>query len=613
MKKPIILGFDVETDWLPSEDTTWIAQWAIATKNKTVSGYANQKKMRVVPFEILQQMQRITTSNGYESAIVAVHNLNFDFRFLLFAIEDNNLIYEITYRNSKIIAAKVYVNGVLLYFQDTALLHPGTSLADLGLLLGEPKLLGFYFSPGWSEYEKDLSYVEHDAEITQRIRQLDYDQGMTQSTASGYAWAQLKKSVNAIFHTRFKEIYPILEDDHDRLSRMCYTGGFNFSDNIGYHKGPIYHVDINSSYPHKAISKLLPYGHPIELNQMPKYGYWETILKARLELKEGCVPWYTPKRVTDLCDENNYREDNDILPIELGEGITKTYTQIWLSLNSIDWETLTENYNIFDVEWSRVWLSYKYRSNDIAQYFLKNSDEKNKLKEQLKKDPNNSTLQIKYSLAKYKLNMPTGRFGLRREGYNAIIDGDDIYTEDDEDVLDSYVPIISAICAYGRQQVIRALNTVHPSKRYHCDTDSVIAGEMPDVPIGKEFGEWELNIYDGIYEGGMKKYIEIDGDNYKVTCAGVPKRYTSTGVPKGMFVELLDDPTLIYRQVTLGHTRYKIKSPWLRELYRCNGENPNLVDTTKLLPKRVKGGVILCRSTYDLHKGTGYKLKIGHR
>ena len=177
-----------------------------------------------------------------------------------------------------------------------------------------------------------------------------------------------------------------------------------------------------------------------------------------------------------------------------------------------------------------------------------------------------------------------------------ILENGKIIAIPDEDIHDSYVPFISAICAYGRQQVIRALNTVPPHLRYHVDTDSVIAGVMPDVDVGPELGQWELEVYDGIYEGGMKKYIEVQNSTLKLTCAGV---------------ELLDCPERIFQQTTLGSADYKIKSEWLRELYEKNGLDPDNVNTLKLLPKRVPGGVILMPSQYDLHKGTGYSVKLG--
>ena len=610
-----ICGFDIESDWTPECDKTWVAQWALATPDGIVTGTGDESSIYATQCNI------IDTLLGYKrDMIVAVHNLNFDMRFLLLALErftpmidrdhPDEYGYSFVYRNSKIISAELKNGPYRIKFHDTALLHPGTSVDGLGKLLGSPKLEQPAFYPGWSKEHTDLKYVMQDADIVRQIRQIDYENGMTQGTASSFAWKTLKKSINSTYFGRWKELYPILKDEYDKLSRMCYVGGFNYSGNRGYHPGPVYHVDINSSYPHKYRDYPLPYGEPTTCDTIPDYGYWEGIIWAKLKVKKDCVAWYTPKRTTDIANENIYRAEIGEEELEYGEGIEMVYTPIPLTVNAIDWETLNENYDLSDIRYGEVFLKYKTRSGDLRQYADGLIKEKAELKKKLKKNPNDAVLQLKYSQVKYKLNMPSGRFGLRKESDRVILENGSIIAVPDEDINDSYVPVISAICAYGRQQVIRALNTVPPNLRYHVDTDSVIAGAMPDVEVGPELGEWELEIYEGIYEGGMKKYIEVQDGTLKLTCAGVPKRWKGE-VPVGMHVELLDAPELIFQQTKLGDANYKIKSDWLRELYEENGLDPDNVNTLKLLPKRVPGGVILMPSQYDLHKGTGYSVKLG--
>lgn len=637
----LILGFDIESDWRSDLSRTWIAQWCIASpyrgssrdRGVTLSsgnliktppdglfvGSGDEASMYQTQHDIVDHLEAI--SRGHKSTIVAVHNLNFDLRFLLNAIEqrfeqtDDRKAsdgYNITYRNSKIISASLYINGRRIAFHDTSLLHPGTSVASLGTLIGAPKLTSPPFFAGWSRFYQGYEYVKQDAEIVRRVRTMDYKEGMKQATASSYAWKALKRSVNERHCDRFAEHFPVLETSFDALSRMCYVGGFNFSGNPGKHLGKVYHVDINSSYPDKYRNYPLPFGHPGTSPTMPEYGYWEGVVYARLKVKEGCVAWYTPKRLTDLAAENLERDDRGIDNLPVGEGITETLTTIPLTVNSIDWQTLNEDYELHDITHGDVFLRYKTKTGLLRDYCDHLMGEKERLKKAIHNDPGNSLLKIQYEQVKYKLNMPSGRFGLRRETDTATIIEGQIKTEPAEDVTDSYVPFISAICAYGRQQVIRALRSVPPELRYHVDTDSVIAGAMPEVEVSPELGKWDLEVYDGIYEGGMKKYIEVQGERLKLVCAGVPKR-TVDGVPVGMQVELLDDPDRIYDPTTLGQEQYRIKSDWLRSLYEDAHMDPDDVDTRKLLPKRVEGGVILVPGTYDLHKGTGYSVKIGRR
>lgn len=645
----LIVGFDIESDWNESETMVWIAQWAIATplrpsltdigkplpsggrlripEDGIITGTGNSIHYYHTQCDILDTLECLL--QGHSELIVTVHNLNFDFRFLLEAIEGRyeplfddtqEYGYRITYRNSKIISAGFKFKNKWIKFHDTSLLHPGTSVDDLGKLLGSPKLDSPRFYSGWSRDHTDLKYVKQDAEIIRRIRKLDWDHGMKQATASSYAWSELKKSINKIYFNRFVTLFPEMLSVYDEFSRLCYTGGYNFSGNRGFHTGPIYHVDINSSYPDKYRNYPLPYGHPTPVEKMPKYGYWEGMITARIRVKPGCVAWYTPKRVGDLAEENIYREQMGYDELPTGEGVEFTFTKIKMTINSIDWETLNENYDLEEVEYGDLFLTYKTQSGLLREYCDEHMREKDRLSALIKENPEDTTLRLRYEQVKYKLNMPSGRFGLRREADIAYIEWGEIKTIKDADVTDSYVPFISAICAYGRQQVIRALNSVSPDKRYHVDTDSVIAGEMPDVEISPELGKWDLEMYDAIYEGGMKKYIEVTGEEYpfgdfklKVVCAGVPQRWYHDRVPIGMHVELLDYPDMIYENHTLGSPSYTIQSQWLRDLYENEGLDPDNVDTMKLLPKRLTSGVILRKTTYKLHEGSGYEIKIGRR
>lgn len=109
-------------------------------------------------------------------------------------------------------------------------------------------------------------------------------------------------------------------------------------------------------------------------------------------------------------------------------------------------------------------------------------------------------------------------------------------------------------------------------------------------------------------EGGVKRYIELAAfpirafdDVLAFTCAGMPQKLKD-GVPVGMWVEVLDDPMLICETGrTFGHTDYSIKSQWLRDLYEKNGMDPDHVNTMRLLPRKVKGGVLLEETTFVMH------------
>ena len=107
----IICGFDTETDWNPDCTKTWIAQWCLYTPDKPICGYGEELSMYQTQQNVLNTI--LDLSKGVNNVIVAVHNLNFDGRFLLNAIEmfdavyNKDFSYSLIYRNSKIISIRM--------------------------------------------------------------------------------------------------------------------------------------------------------------------------------------------------------------------------------------------------------------------------------------------------------------------------------------------------------------------------------------------------------------------------------------------------------------------------------------------------------------------------
>ena len=103
----LILGFDIESDWRADLSRTWIAQWCIASPYKgsrrdrgvmtasgnvirtppdgMFTGSGSEDIMYQTQHDVIDHLEAI--SRGHKYTIVAVHQLNFDLRFLLDAIE----------------------------------------------------------------------------------------------------------------------------------------------------------------------------------------------------------------------------------------------------------------------------------------------------------------------------------------------------------------------------------------------------------------------------------------------------------------------------------------------------------------------------------------------
>ena len=133
---------------------------------------------------------------------------------------------------------------------------------------------------------------------------------------------------------------------------------------------------------------------------------------------------------------------------------------------------------------------------------------------------------------------------------------------------------------------------------------------------GDHLGGWGIENRPAVlYEGGFKRYVELAKDppdrlaDFSMACAGVPQRVNHLGVPVGMWVEILDDPELITTHAQLGQQAYSIRSQWLRKLYEDNGMDPDRVNTLKLIPRRVQGGVILEGHQHTLNDDMQLRLR----
>lgn len=211
------------------------------------------------------------------------------------------------------------------------------------------------------------------------------------------------------------------------------------------------------------------------------------------------------------------------------------------------------------------------------------------------------------------LNAAYGRFALIPDGSTTELvleEGEPVWkTSEEKGKPTAYLPYAMFVTAWARRELMDrvrlVVETYGVDSVLHCDTDSVIYLGEPIGGYGKNLGEWDLESRpDEIYEGGFKRYIEVFNDRegldrFNVTCAGVPQPKRADGLPYGMWVELLDDPERIFGG-ELGHEDYMIISDWLQDLYIDAEKDWQHVNTLKLLPRRVHGGVILEGHTHEI-------------
>lgn len=627
-----VYGADLETD----NDGTraWICQWAISNGSRESHGSDLAGWMDF--------LEDLWSQKGNSKLYVYFHNLKYDLQFFKSELESfcekHQLELQITMRRGNPIqitlkSTECSMHASSIVFRDSMKKLPG-NLKAMAKSISMTKLESPRgdFSPGWSrdldysEDSDDWTYIDNDARIVAiAMRQLHRD-GFRKATASGDTWHQAqewlrrkrpKSKQKFATNLKWDEYFPHLDLDLDMFLRHGYMGGLNISLHQGENRAtpdrPITHEDVHNMYGGVMDSKPLPIGLPVISDVPPTIPGMLYIahVMIKLELKPGRFPW--------LAFKNGH--DNQIEGMKHGEAIVRTQEYHEMILTSVDLELIQEWYTIeADPEWQPKYWVFKTRTGVFSDYLDYWTEKKEKAKK--------GTLD--YTISKLMINSLYGRFALAPETEIIHLDYDeseDLWQWVSEPGInennDAYLPFAMFVTAWARRILLDNCAAVGFDNVLHCDTDSVIHfGEPVESPRsvhGEHRGTWGIESRPTvIYEGGFKRYIEIfseDGiihsmKDVGMAAAGVPQQSDDQGCPIGMWVELLDDPMRITMTgYTLGHTDYCIESQWLRDLYVESGRDPDCVNTMKLIPENVPGGVILRERQHALNDNMIYRLR----
>lgn len=594
-----ILGADFETDH--DDSSAWVVQWAISTGTAEYHGA-----------DLDSYIDAIYQTLEYEPyTIIYFHNFAYDMRFQTWLFQDlvnEGYIPSYLIRNGRPIQLTFKGHGRKLQFRDSMAKMPG-NLKSLAKSVGMKKLESprGSFDAGWSKdlTENDYTYVDNDARIVAVAMNKLHEAGRAHATASSDAWHFAKELLGP---KTWANYFPKLSGRLDGELRHAYWGGLNVSENKGYYRGTITHEDVHSMYPTVMTYDLLPIGKPI-ISDKPRLDLWIKRCCIKLHLKPGLFPWFQFKDALNAHMEG----------LKTTEPITDTayFHEMWIT--NVDWETISKWYVIEeDPDYIPQYHCFKSKIGVFKDYISYWYNEK-------ESQPKGSLL---YNSAKRMMNSLYGRFALNPE-----VEENDLYFNEELETFDfekhfitnedndAYVPFAIFVTANARRRLLDNAYAVGADNVIHCDTDSVIHKGNPamGVPHGSALGTWgiESTPY-AIWEGGFKRYVEqlkpvvASHHDYSIACAGVPQNVNDDDVPIGMWVEILDNPSRICEYgYTLGHTDYRIESDWLRKLYIEHGMNPDSVNTMKLIPVKVKGGVILTERQHQLSDGMITRLRRG--
>lgn len=625
-----VFGFDTETDNDGSE--AWVCQWCVHDGTTAWIG------------RDIGDFKNTIVSLTWERKCIVLyaHNLKYDINFcrsLIHELETEGWQSKIIMRKGSPIKVRLVNNERMIEFRDSMKKMPG-SLKQLGAMIGLPKLespRGFY--QGWSndiDYSyssPDWNYIKRDAEIVAvAMRQLHKGNadGMRfdRATLSGDAWNIAKDMIGTSdgkHHSdrdnwKWDKYFPRLPVHLDQVIRKAYFGGINLSPvhNHGILQGseerPIYHEDIHNSYGAVMLYKPLPIGMPSVTHEWPTDGILyiaEVRIKLHLRPQYHGNGWYQFKNGID----------NVIEGWEHGTIVEDTEEWHELSLTSIDLALLEDWYDVEYDEWYKpTFYCFNDRTGILRPYIdyftvIKESSIKNGLE---------------YTHAKRMINSFYGRTGLAPETALTTLEWSDDLDDYDwcteytlEEDHDAYIPYATFCTAWARKTLldnVRACLDAIPDSVIHSDTDSVIHYGPPveSIPHGEHLGTWGIeSVPPVIIESGFKRYVELKryppqsmDDFLGMAMAGVPQQRDNSGLPIGMWIEILDEPTIILTDgYELGQEHYTIRSAWLRDWYIREGHDPDDVDTRKLIPVKVKGGIILEPRTHKLNDNLQWRLR----
>lgn len=396
--------------------------------------------------------------------------------------------------------------------------------------------------------EQEIEYVLHDVKIVAMALQIQIEQNLTKITNGSDALNDFKRTISK---KQFEINFPILDIQTDKDIRQAYRGGFTYVNpkfqNKDIKNGIVF--DVNSLYPSVMYDKPLPYGLPLFFN-----GQYEHDEMYPLFIQNFTCEFKVKK---DYIPTIQLKNNLSFIP---NEYITESKEQVNLVLTSVDLELFFEHYDVWNIEYINGW-----KFKQCVGIFKPYIDKWGKVKKE-----NKGAIR---QLAKLMLNSLYGKFGTNPDvtGKIPYLDDENVvkWKLGEKEMRDPiYIPMGVFITAWARHKTISTAQLCF-DRFIYADTDSLhlVGTDIPKaiehIIDDKELGYWaHESTFTRARFIRQKTYIEeIDG-KINVKCAGMPDTIKS--------------------RVTWDNFHKGFKSGG------------------KLLPKRVKGGIILKDTEFTL-------------
>lgn len=525
----------------------------------------------------------------------------------------------------------VKVNGRYIEFRDSLKLLPfsvkriGNSFATKHKKL-EMEYEGFRYA-GCEITDKEKEYIANDVLVVKEALEIMFTEGHKKLTIGSCCLSEYRKSIGGkSYEKMFPDLTAIELDptvygspNADAYIRQSYHGGWCYvvkgKEQQLKRNGTT--ADVNSLYPSMMSSESgnpYPIGEPtfwkgdtIPDEALSPSNFYFVRFTTKFYIKPNKLPFIQIKntlmyRVTEMLETSDIWSDKDQCYYDkyIGfHGEIKEAT-VTLTMTQTDFKLFKEHYALVDFrildgcyfksrigifddyieKYKKIKLESKGAKRELAKLFLNNLYGK-------MASSTNSNFKVAYIKEDRSLGFTTIVAHEKKAGYIAVG---------------------SAITSYARNFTIRAaqLNYHGKDKRgfIYADTDSIHCDLQPDEIKGitvhpKNFCCWKLeSCWDTAYFVRQKTYLEhiiaedcepIETPYYNVKCAGMPEQcknlflMSMNGYTDEQFQDLSDEAKEFVQ------TKRSIKD------FDIGLRVPD-----KLVPKRIRGGVLLVPTTYEM-------------
>ena len=565
--------------------------------------------------------QAYTPLNEQETEIEWLKEKEMPNNSFKYSISDKGQWYTIT----------IKVNNHFIEIRDSLKLLP-FSVKKIGQSFGtkhkklDMEYTGFRYA-GCEITESEKEYIANDVLVVKEALEIMFTEGHNKLTIGSCCLEEYKKIIGEEdYNTFFPKLtdYKIDEKEHkynnaDSWIRKSYKGGWCYlvkgKENKIKTNGTT--ADVNSLYPSMMSSESgnkYPIGKPTfwKGNYIPEQAlksnrYYFVRIKTRFYLKPNYLPFiqikgnYLYKGTESLESSDVYdKNTNKYYDHYYDKSGNLNDTRVELTLTMTDFILMKEHYELVDFEildgcyfftaiglfddymekYKKIKLESKGALRELAKLFLNNLYGKMASSE----DSSFKVAIVKENKALSFISVPAN------------------------DKEAGFIAVGSAITSYARNFTIRAAqkNYYGADKAgfIYADTDSIHCDLNPKDIKGitvhdKNFCCWKLeSCWDVAIFTRQKTYIEhvthedlqeIDNPYYNVKCAGMPQKCKDLFITSVLGYEPKEDDKYTEEEKEFLQTK--------REL---NDFKIGLKIPGKLMPKRIRGGVLLVETTYEM-------------